>query len=190
MLLSEKPRLGFERTETTLHQASIRLNYLNGNRVSSTVVFEGRQVSLMAQQNTQTSKSMLVMVPQGAIPPSTKVNDERSREVDYGVFDLNKDGSLGIQRQGHTTRLHEDFIYGSKTGASICNGGPGTCTEVGIHEDIQSVYEGKNNSYAVTRTWFIDGKPASVWNPNAQKPVTNERLYLQFDTEFRMEYPQ
>ena len=49
-LLSEKPRLGFGRTETIVHQASIRLNYLNGNRVSSTVVFEGRQVSLMAQQ--------------------------------------------------------------------------------------------------------------------------------------------
>ena len=49
-LLREKPRLGFERTETTVHQASIRLNYLNGNRVSSTVVFEGRPVSLMAQQ--------------------------------------------------------------------------------------------------------------------------------------------
>jgi hypothetical protein len=51
-LLREKPRLGFERTETTVHQASIRLNYLNGNRVSSTVAFEGRQVSLMAQQPT------------------------------------------------------------------------------------------------------------------------------------------
>jgi hypothetical protein len=51
-LLSEKPRLGFERTETTVHQASIRLNYLNGNRVSSTVVFEGRPVSLMAQQQS------------------------------------------------------------------------------------------------------------------------------------------
>jgi len=50
--LSEKPRLGFERTETTVHRASIRLNYLNGNRVSSTVVFEGRPVSLMAQQQS------------------------------------------------------------------------------------------------------------------------------------------
>ncbi len=49
-LLSEKPRLGFERTETTVHQASIRLNYLNGNRVSSTVCWNVRQVSLMAQQ--------------------------------------------------------------------------------------------------------------------------------------------
>ena len=54
-LLREKPRLGFERTETTVHQASIRLNYLNGNRVSSTVVFEGRPVSLMAQQQSTTS---------------------------------------------------------------------------------------------------------------------------------------
>jgi hypothetical protein len=52
ILLREKPRLGFERTETTLHQASIRLNYLNGNRVSSTVVLESRQVSLKAQQQT------------------------------------------------------------------------------------------------------------------------------------------
>jgi hypothetical protein len=51
-LLREKPRLGFERTETTLHRASIRLNYLNGNRVSSTVVFESRPVSLMAQQQS------------------------------------------------------------------------------------------------------------------------------------------
>jgi len=56
-LLREKPRLGFERTETTVHQASIRLNYLNGNRVSSTVVFEGRQVSLMAQQQSGTSST-------------------------------------------------------------------------------------------------------------------------------------
>jgi hypothetical protein len=54
-LLREKPRLGFERTETTVHQASIRLNYLNGNRVSSTVVFEGRPVSLMAQQQSSSS---------------------------------------------------------------------------------------------------------------------------------------
>jgi hypothetical protein len=57
-LLSEKPRLGFERTETTVHQASIRLNYLNGNRVSSTVVFEGRQVSLMAQQQNGASEKL------------------------------------------------------------------------------------------------------------------------------------
>ena len=56
-LLREKPRLGFERTETTLHQASIRLNYLNGNRVSSTVAFEGRPVSLMAQQQTANAAS-------------------------------------------------------------------------------------------------------------------------------------
>ncbi len=54
--LSEKPRLGFGRTETTVHRASIRLNCLNGNRVSSTVAFEGRPVSLMAQQQMTTGK--------------------------------------------------------------------------------------------------------------------------------------
>jgi RHS repeat-associated protein len=143
-----------------------------------------------AQQNATSTNPTLVMVPQGAIPPSVKVNGTRGREVDYAVFDLNKDGSLGFQRQGHSTRLHEEFIYGSKTGAGICNGGAGTCTQVGIHEDLQSVKAGGNNSYAVTRTWFIDGKSAPVWNPNTQKPVANERLYLQFDTEFRMEYPK
>ena len=57
VLLREKPPLGFERTETTVHQASIRLNYLNGNRVSSTVVFEGRQVSLKAQQQSSQTTS-------------------------------------------------------------------------------------------------------------------------------------
>jgi hypothetical protein len=56
-LLREKPRLGFGRTETTVHRASIRLNYLNGNRVSSTVVFKGRQVSLMAQQQNSAAGS-------------------------------------------------------------------------------------------------------------------------------------
>jgi hypothetical protein len=65
-LLREKPRLGFERTETTVHQASIRLNYLNGNRVSSTVVFEGRQVSLMAQQQSSPLTDKNGNVVQGA----------------------------------------------------------------------------------------------------------------------------
>ena len=39
-----------------MHQASIRLNYLNGNRVSSTVCWNVRQVSLMAQQKNGSSK--------------------------------------------------------------------------------------------------------------------------------------
>jgi hypothetical protein len=85
--LSEKPRLGFERTETTVHQASIRLNYLNGNRVSSTVVFEGRPVSLMAQQQN----------PNQAVGNTT--------EGSLAKVLTNEDGSLSTPKGGDPQQL-------------------------------------------------------------------------------------
>jgi hypothetical protein len=80
--LSEKPRLGFGRTETTVHRASIRLNYLNGNRVSSTVAFEGRPVSLMAQQQSDKGLTNVLYNDTGSLraDPNAKPGSPGSAE--------------------------------------------------------------------------------------------------------------
>jgi hypothetical protein len=97
-LLREKPRLGFERTETTVHRASIRLNYLNGNRVSSTVCWNVRQVSLMAQQQTASvvfgeTSSLTSEVDKNGKPITTPGADPNLDTARENVADVSKRNS-------------------------------------------------------------------------------------------------
>jgi hypothetical protein len=124
----------------------------------------------------------LVAVANG-IPKTGKINSKRGRFVDYYLYELLKDGSLGLKNTSFTISLKETYIYGHADEIcdhSQCNGANGY-----LH-DQQTVFDG--NSYAVKREWSANGVAIPVWNPNANKPAQFERLYLQFDSEFRMEY--
>jgi RHS repeat-associated protein len=134
------------------------------------------------RQNTIKLRIPLIAVANG-IPQTGKINSKRGRFVDYFLYELQKDGSLGLRNTSFTISLKETYIYGHADeicNHSQCNG------ENGYFHDQQFVFDG--NSYAVKREWSANGVSIPVWNPNTNKPAQLEQLYLQFNSEFRMEY--
>ncbi len=114
----------------------------------------------------------------------TVVNGVRGREVVYGVFEVNSDGSLGYQTHKFTISLTEELVAGSHAGTGICD--KNNCSEDGAFEDSQSVKQG--TPYSVKRTWSINGSAVPVWNPNARAPAAYEILHLDYSKGFTMEY--
>lgn len=117
-------------------------------------------------------------------PKTAVLNDWRGRDVDYGVFELNKNGTLGYRNRDVTIGLHEKLVSGANEKRGICD--HSNCSEQGTFEDTQSVQKG--HDFSVQRSWTANGVSIGIWNPRTSQPAKYEVLHLQYGSEFTMDY--
>lgn len=133
-------------------------------------------------------KPKYVIAAEDLSPKEAVLNGIRGRYVDYGVFEVNSDGSLGYQTHKFTITLNETLKSGSHAGTGICD--HNNCQQEGSFQDTQSVKEG--TPYSVERHWSINGPngPVSipVWNPKTHAPAASEVLNLDFKKGFTVGY--
>jgi RHS repeat-associated protein len=163
--------------ETLAEQVGIA-NYEAWNNATSFMWQSAQAVHY--QQLTQ--KSYVAVA--GAISNQFAGFTTMTRDVDYQIFSLNSNGSLGQPAKGSINLKEKVLSFKGKTGDRP----PGTCTpqceeHADIFGDTQQV--GRGESLVTQREWTYNRKPVGVWDPNTGTPALYEILHMVYRVDHK-----